>query len=162
MPSARENRGCLGALIDQLFGSDSRVAVSYPYRIRDDFLSPAELSLFHVLRHIVGSQAIIITKVRLADLFFVQRPHENRSAFNRIAQRHIDFLLCQSQTMQPLLGIELDDASHARADRVESDAFLDRVFAAAGLPLLRIPAQRAYNTHELADKINPFLALDCP
>jgi hypothetical protein len=61
--------------------------------------------------------------------------------------------------MQPLLGVELDDASHARKDRAERDDFVDNAFAAAGLPLLRIPAQRAYNTRELAEKTNSYLAV---
>ncbi len=39
--------------------------------------------------------------------------------------------------MRPLVGIELDDASHRRARRQRRDRFVDEVFAAAGLPLQR-------------------------
>jgi hypothetical protein len=159
MADTREPGGCLGALFRLFLPQDAKGAVTYPYKVRDDFLSAAELSLYHVLGQVVGTGAVVITKVRLADLFFVQRPHENRAAFNRIAQRHVDFLLCHPQTMQPLLGVELDDASHARKDRAERDDFANKAFAAAGLPLLRIPAQRAYNTRELTEKINRYLAV---
>ncbi|MHB9131554.1 MAG: DUF2726 domain-containing protein [Armatimonadota bacterium] len=159
MTDTHENAGCLGALLRLFLPQDTKGKVTYPYKVRDDFLSAAELSLYHVLMQVVGTSAVVLTKVRLADLFFVQRPNENRAAFNRIAQRHVDYLLCHPQTMQPLLGVELDDASHARKDRAERDDFVDNAFAAAGLPLLRVPAQRAYNTRELAEKINRYLTV---
>jgi hypothetical protein len=59
--------------------------------------------------------------------------------------------------MQPLLGIELDDASHQRKDRQERDAFVDQVFAAAGLPLLHIKAARGYQPNELTAQIETTL-----
>jgi hypothetical protein len=59
--------------------------------------------------------------------------------------------------MKPLLGIELDDSSHKRDDRQERDDFIDRVFQFAGLPLLRLPVQRDYNTREIAAQIVPIL-----
>ncbi|HID54582.1 MAG TPA: hypothetical protein EYP41_21405 [Anaerolineae bacterium] len=41
----------------------------YPYHLRDDFLSPAELNFYRVLRTAVSDWAIIFTKVSLGDLF---------------------------------------------------------------------------------------------
>jgi very-short-patch-repair endonuclease len=128
-----------------------------PYRLRDDFLSPAEFSFYKVLASLGGTRLTIQSKVRLADVFFVARPNENVTYFNRIAQKHLDFLVCDSITMKPLLGIELDDASHNRNDRQERDDFIERVFQVAGLPLLRLPVQREYNTREVAGSIAPFL-----
>jgi hypothetical protein len=59
--------------------------------------------------------------------------------------------------MQPVLGIELDDSSHQRADRIERDEFVTRVFEAAGLPLLHIPARASYSVQDLAQLIAPHL-----
>jgi len=42
--------------------------------------------------------------------------------------------------MRPRVGIELDDSSHAREERQARDAFVQRVFQASGLPLLRFSA----------------------
>jgi hypothetical protein len=50
------------------------------YRVRDDFLSAAELSFYHVLRILVGDNAVVQSKVGLADIFFVSRPNENQAA----------------------------------------------------------------------------------
>ena len=98
-----------------------------PYRVRDDFLSPAEFSFYKILSSLGGTKLTIQSKVRLADVFFVSRPNENMTYFSRIAQKHLDFLVCDSATMKPLLGIELDDSSHQRDDRQERDDFVEKV-----------------------------------
>lgn len=155
-----ENPGCLNAIF-QLFGSstpqtDTQEAL--PYRLRDDFLSPAELSFYRILSTVIADQAAIFTKVRLADIFFVARPNENRSYFGRISQKHVDFLLCEPNTAKPLLGIELDDSSHKRAKRKERDEFVNQVFQAAQLPLVRLPVQRAYTTQDVLAAVQDYIA----
>jgi len=68
---------------------------------------------------------------------------------NRVDRKHVDFLVCDPGTMRLILGVELDDASHDRAERRGRDRFVDGVFVAAGLPLARFPAQAQYNTDEV-------------
>jgi len=153
-----EKSGCLSIFFPFLKRSQSEsVSKTLPYRLRDDFLSPAEFSFYKVLWSVVGTQSTIQSKVRLADIFYVSRPNENAGFFNRIAQKHLDFLICDSSTMKPLFGIELDDSSHKRNDRQERDEFVEKVCQVAGLPLLRLPVQREYNSKELAVQIAPFL-----
>jgi hypothetical protein len=149
----KQKQGCLSVFFPFL----GRKPEALPYRVRDDFLSPAEFSFYKVLSSLGGTRLTIQSKVRLADIFFVARPNENMAFFNRIAQKHLDFLVCDSVTMKPLLGIELDDSSHKRNDRQERDDFVERVFEAAGLPLLHVPVQREYNTREIAVQIAPLL-----
>ena len=133
-----------------------QTAESLPFRTRDDFLSPSEISFYHVLLSIVGDQATVCPKVGLADLFFVERANANTSAQNRIAQKHVDYVLCAPTSMRPLVGIELDDSNHARADQ-DHDAFVDKVFQVAGLPLLHVQAQICYNTNELSARLAQYL-----
>ena len=92
----------------------------------------------------------ICTKVSLGDLFFVIRPNQNMSAYNRINRKHVDFVLCDPKTMQPRLAVELDDKSHSSPDRQERDEFVDSVFQIASLPLVHVPARLAYSTEELS------------
>ncbi|MCU0498462.1 MAG: DUF2726 domain-containing protein [Anaerolineae bacterium] len=140
-------------------GTNEAQSPEFPYQLRDHFLSPAELSFFEVLRTVVGNQATLCTKVGLSDLFRVK--NDDASAYrrytNKIDRKHVDFLLCDSSTMRPILGIELDDKSHQRADRRERDAFVDQVFQAAGLPLVHIPVKRTYGIAELSAQLAPFL-----
>jgi len=131
----------------------------FPYHLRDDFLSPAELSFYSVLRTVVGDQSSICVKVGLSDLFYVPRndPSDFRTYTNKIDRKHVDFVLCDPMTMRPLVGIELDDRSHQRQDRQERDQFVDQVFEAARLPLLRLPVKRAYQTTDLTTQIMPYI-----
>lgn len=160
MGHTSEPKGCL-AVILQLFGirlGGPAASEELPYRLRDDFLSPAELSFYRVLRLTVKDQAIALAKVNLADIFFVARPHENQAYRNKIDRKHVDFLLLQPETLKPLVGLELDDASHKRADRIERDQFVNQVFATAGLPLIRVPARSGYDPQALAAELAPYLA----
>jgi hypothetical protein len=59
--------------------------------------------------------------------------------------------------MKPVFGVELDDSSHQRNQRVERDEFIESVCEVAGLPLLRFPAQRDYDPREISSHISPFL-----
>jgi hypothetical protein len=170
----RNKSGCLG-LILQIFGMAPAAPAtgpiaSYvsglaesepeplPFRLRDDFLSPAEISFYHVLLSITGDSLTVCPKINLNDIFFVTRPDQNQAARNRISRKHVDFLICDSRSMRPCVGIELDDSSHGRADRQVRDAFVEEVFKAAGLPLLRFPVQRGYQPSEVASRLAPFLA----
>jgi hypothetical protein len=156
--SKKDNPGCLSIFLPFLRGSQKApVARRLPYRVRDDFLSPAEFSFYKVLSGLVGTHLTIQSKVRLADIFFVSRPNGSRSSFNKISQKHLDFLVCEPVTMKPVLGIELDDSSHQRSSRQRRDNFVVQVFKDAGLPLLRFPARSQYNSREIADQIRPLL-----
>jgi hypothetical protein len=148
----RENKGCLTALLQWLgLAPKPKPKPSFPYHLRDDFLSPAEISFYHVLQNVIGDGAVICPKVSLGDLFYAKTGDygKNRSWMNRIDRKHVDFLVCTAKTMRPIFGVELDDSSHRREQRMERDRFVNRVFSAAGLPLARVKAQAQYNTREL-------------
>jgi hypothetical protein len=53
----------------------------------------------------------------------------------------------------PMLGIELDDLSHQRADRKERDMFVNRLFASTGVPLLRLPVQELDHLERLVEEL---------
>ena len=78
------NEGCL-LLLNKLFNIRPKASdpVSLPYGKRDHFLSAAEISFYHVLKKVLGEDIELLCKVRLGDLFYVQRPHENKGARNR-------------------------------------------------------------------------------
>ena len=151
-----QNPGCL-AFILRLFGGRPREAGQLPYRLRDDFLSAGELAFYRVLVTAVDGKATILTKVNLADVFFVARPNENAGYRNRIDRKHVDFLICDTTGMRPLVGVELDDRSHQSARRQERDRFVEQVFEIAGLPLVRVPLRSSYSVNELAVLLAPHL-----
>jgi len=152
-----QNVGCLGFLF-RMFGSQEEKPVAkVSYRVREAVLSPAELSLYGVLRLAIGNRWVIFPKVRMIDIFSpVGQDH--RAGQNRLMPRHVDFLLCDPQTTRPVLAVELDDRSHERSDRQESDAFKDQVFRSAGIPLVRIRARANYSVEEIASALQNAVA----
>jgi hypothetical protein len=137
------------------------VELDYPYSVKDHFLSPAEHSFFMVLKSVVSDSALIAIKVGLGDLFYARsnEPSKYRVYTNKIDRKHVDFLLCDPKTVQPIAGIELDDKSHQRSDRKARDEFVEKVFGAAKLPLLRVPVKHSYSTTELQTLLNPYLTV---
>ena len=129
-----------------------------PYRKTDHLLTPAERSFYEVLRRIIGDELRLFVKVRLADLVWLPHDVENRQAHvNRVAAKHIDFVLCDPRTLAPVLAVELDDSSHAARHRQQRDALVNEVLRSAGLPLLRVPVQRSYVPGEIAGHIRSAL-----
>jgi hypothetical protein len=117
------------------------------YALSHSVFTPAERSFYGVLVGLELPGVRILAKVRLADVFRVRRQSAGlgwRPAFAAISQKHVDFLLVREEDCCPVLGIELDDGSHRRPDRVERDRFVRALFSDCGLPLMRVPAQRLY------------------
>jgi hypothetical protein len=131
-------------------------APEFPFLRKKYFFSAAERSFYEVLRRVVGEQVDLFAKVRLADVVYVARATGSwQTHFNRIQSKHIDFLLCDRQRIAPLLAIELDDSSHDAEARQSRDQVVDAVCEAAGLPIIRIAAQRAYTPESLRTILEP-------
>jgi len=138
-----------------LHGLTRRSRPALPYRKMDQLLTPAERSFYEVLRRIIGDDLHLFVKVRLADLVWLPHDIENRQAHvNRVASKHIDFVLCDPHTLAPVLAVELDDSSHAARHRQQRDALVNEVLRTVGLPLLRVPVKRSYVPDEVADHIH--------
>lgn len=133
-----------------------------PYSLKTELLSAGEISFYHILKAIAGPSVTICPKVRLTDVFSVQSGKGWQSNWNRISQKHVDFLLCDAATMTLLMAVELDDKSHKRADREARDELVNRVFDDAGLPLLHFPAKGSYRTDDIAAQIVPCLRRNQP
>jgi predicted RNA-binding Zn-ribbon protein involved in translation (DUF1610 family) len=158
--SKKKNRGCLSTILGFWKSDDPTITYSpademselkrpLPFRLRDDFLSTAEHSFYLVLKSMMGSYFTICPKVSLSDIFYVIQPNENSGFYNKINRKHVDFLICDTDTMKPRFAIELDDKSHNRQDRMDRDEFVEELFETANLPLVRIPVRPTYNTNEL-------------
>lgn len=151
--------GCLTAIFN-IFGlsQKSDTIESLPYRTRESVLTLAEHHFYLTLSQAIGDKVIILPKVGLQDVFFIIDRERYQATRNRISQRHIDFLLCDRDTLRPLLGIELDDSSHNEQTQKRRDEFKNKVFEAAMLSLIRIPFQTSYSSEKIKDKLAPYLA----
>lgn len=126
-----------------------------PYSVRERLVTRAELRFYKSLQKAVQDDFEIFAMVRLADLFRVDPDaRQKRSWVGKILAKHCDFVLCDPGDLKPRMGIELDDASHQRADRIARDEFVDEAFESAGLPLLRVPVKAKYHSREIREWID--------
>jgi hypothetical protein len=145
-------------------GKDVKSLDQFPFKLRDDFLSPAERNFYLILKSVVASWAVVCPKVKLSDLFYATSRNmaERQSYANKIDRKHVDFLLCSLVDAMPVCGIELDDQSHNSSQRHARDVFVDGVFKAAGLPLVRVQVRSSYSAKELEKTFLQFAKTDQP
>lgn len=120
------------------------------------FLTESERAFFGVLCSVANPWFYVAPKVRLFDLVVPRKGLSrslSRTARNLIVTRHCDFVLCQPDTMQPAVVIELDDCSHDEPKRQIKDRELEWALRSAGLPLLRVRRSNSYSPQELTEKI---------
>jgi len=114
-----------------------------PYALKPYLLTKHEFSLYIVLQPIALKYNLILAiKPRMADFINVTLDRYVKGSrfntyFNRIAYKHIDFLLLDN-TSKPLMGFELDDKTHNRFDRIARDSFVDGVYGVIGLKVFHI------------------------
>ena len=121
-----------------------------PYRLRERFLSTPELALLRVLQRMVGHHYLICPKVALNDIFYIVRPNENVHFFNKFFRKHVDFLLCEPDTLKPAFGIELVKPV-TRTETRETDQFMGELFLSARLPLVHIQSSERYSEQDLSE-----------
>ena len=120
-----------------------------PYFSRVALLSDGELAFYQALRRALPQHVIICPKVRLADVINCSGEDWKQGFGGRISQKHLDFVIADSDSTAIVLAIELDDKSHRRADRRQRDEFLDRALSAANIPLVRVPCAPVYDAKTL-------------
>ncbi len=134
---------------------DNTVANVKPVRCsaRGELLSAAERSFYGVLLLATSNKDHIFAKVRIGDVIKTT----DISTRNRLNQKHVDFVLCDKETIRPIVAIELDDASHDAEDRIERDGFVDAAFACAKIPIVHLKARHAYTPQDIRTAINDAL-----
>lgn len=128
----------------------------FNYQKIECLFTPAERSFYGVLKQIVGIKAEVFGKVRVADILVPEKGMSKsnwQTAFNKVAAKHFDFILCSKNDLSILCAIELDDSSHGSESRNERDAFLDQVCKKAQVNLIRIPAKQTYSLEEIKEKL---------
>jgi len=132
-----------------------------PYQRLTSILTPSEQHFYKVLSSTIKGQAIIMVKVRIADLLKVRSTIKQKhfwSYFSKISQKHIDFVLIDPTTFKTICLIELDDKSHLRLGRSNRDKFVNRIMAQTGIPLYRFRVQRKYDRSDILQALSSCLS----
>ena len=139
----------IGAFVFGYLNLRNKGSKAYVFSVKTAALSKAEQKFYKMLVQVVGERFIVFSKIRLADVF----DGRGRGSLNQISQKHIDFLLCSPEDFSPILGIELDDSTHNRKDRINRDEFVNALFTSNGLSIIRVKVKNKYELEEIKTAI---------
>lgn len=127
-----------------------RVPKSLPVAAKKHFFSRAEREFYETLKRALPAKYTAFANVRLQDIFYISaKGEERRGVYARFQDKHVDFLVVTQKEYRPVLGIELDGASHDRSEQKYRDAVKEVVFTSAGLPLLRFRNEEKWTPDSL-------------
>ena len=112
----------------------------WPLGPKRQLLSDRERELFERLRAALPGY-IVFAQVQVSQLLAFERGRWNQGLYNRICQLSVDFVVLRPDT-SIVAAIELDDATHERADRRDADARKTHAFQSAGVQLVRWNAKK--------------------
>ncbi|MDQ7969585.1 MAG: DUF2726 domain-containing protein [Oxalicibacterium faecigallinarum] len=138
-------------------------SISFPYQRGKSLFSEAERSFLGVLDQAVGADYRVFGKVRLADVAAVKSGLTNsarQGAFNRIAYKHFDYVVCRAGDLSMVCAVELNDKSHTSRKAQDRDEFVANVCRVIALPLLIVPAKAAYSPEEVRTQFLAAIAVN--
>lgn len=116
----------------------------WPLAAKRQLLSERERALYRRLVEALPNH-LVLAQVQLLQVLEFQRGGRTPAVFNRISQLSLDFLLLNPDT-SIVAAVELDDATHTRADRRQADARKEHALRSAGVPLIRWNARALPDT----------------
>lgn len=141
----------IGFLIRLIFLNKENVL---PYHSRGALLTKSELNFYKQIKPILDQYGIYASfKPRLWDIIDVDKNTEKKFSWqNKISSKHVDFAIVD-ENAKILACLELDDPSHNRKDRMESDKLKNEALSSANVPLIRIKTNKTYNLVEFKNHI---------
>jgi hypothetical protein len=124
-------------------------------------LTPAEQRFYEALDAAIDGRLVILSKVRIADLFNVTSRNSaaRQRVFRSVASKHVDFVLAEPADLHPVAAIELDDSSNERSDRRLRDKMLDELFDKAGFPLIRFRVTARFDPSLIEEQVEQVVSL---
>jgi hypothetical protein len=141
--------------------SEPTQPVKLPFARENALLAPDEQALYDALYRAVGRDWRIFSRVRLADLVSPEDGTRNALPdFDRLSGLHVDFVLCDRDSLTPCVVVELDRAGALDPAHVDPSPLVDAVLRSAGLPVVRVPAAPYYDPATLARLVAGALGIE--
>lgn len=136
------------------YNQQPQIQKQYEYK-RKYLLTQKELYFYKELKKVADKLNLsVLAKIRMADL--VEPKSQGKDyygEFGKIKAKHVDFALCDPNTLYVLLLIELDDSTHDTVKGKTRDTFVEEVYSATGYGLYR-----ARNTYKLEENITAIMS----
>lgn len=129
--------------IEKINNEIQRIAnsnIQFPYK-KTRLLTNAELQLYHFMINNLENvnRVSIFPKVRLADIIEVDSKITfDKRPLYKIASKHVDFLVCDSTTLDIICVVELDDYTHEQPENKERDIFVMQALKECGIEVARM------------------------
>lgn len=130
----------------------------YFYLPKRFIMNHNEYKFFRLLNLALGYKYSIVPQVHLDELVKPFSTGKSRIfSFRHINQKSVDFVICNKETMHPLLAIELDGASHTKKNSINRDIEVERILDEAGIKLKRFANDNHFSSVELEKQITEII-----
>jgi hypothetical protein len=143
----------LALLLKRMFWREKKTA-RHPYQRNSVLFSADDRAFFRALQDAVGAEYEIFGKIHVSDIIVPKKSASVRAvnvAFNPIAARHFDFVLCEKKMLSVACALQLQDKSHSNRQN-EEDPLLP-ICEHVGLPFVRFPIKAEYSSLEILEKL---------
>lgn len=130
---------------------ESGIEEIWPFYAKKPLSTPEQVLYFRLVNAL--PRHVVLAQVQLSRVLGVKKGHAAQAWNNRINRMSVDFVIC-SKDATVVAVIELDDASHDRADRKLADAKKDRALSAAGIVIHRYQVKSLPDDRAIRSLIN--------
>lgn len=133
--------------------------IRHPYQKHAHLFSADDRVFFQALKSAMGDEYEIFGKIRVADIVLTKKSktqRDSRRAFNPLAGRLFDFVLCDKKTLAVVCAVQLHDKTNP-ARKTEQDDPLKRICESVSLPFVVFPIKADYSPEEIRDKLRQSL-----
>lgn len=158
-----------GLPIDLPFLKKSTAYATADYAKRSSVIGKNEMKCMASLTRVAGKNARVLPKVRMNEVVRVSREFaEDQSIAAKLKSRHVDFLLCNPNSLEPIAAVNLenptqrDDAGDKVKGKSRTDSFSEDVLRLANVPLLKLTIKDEYDTADISRRLKLVLAGNSP
>jgi very-short-patch-repair endonuclease len=132
----------------------------YPY-VRKKYLfdNYSEYQFFKILQEIVDDKYLILPQMNYSHIIDVKNMSyfQMRKFRTKIDKKSADYVICDKESVQPKLVIELDGNSHSKVNRIKRDEWINNLCSQVGLPITHILVSELGNKEEINRRIKDLL-----
>jgi hypothetical protein len=149
------------AFLQKIFASSkssskkTKETAIYQYGRREYIMTKAEQNFFVMLSQTFQGKYHVFPQVHLSSILDEKmvKGQNWKAAFKHVNGKSVDFVICDKQYAKPLVAVELDDWSHGSENRRSRDEEVERIFDAAGLPLVRFNDYKNLSVVDVENKL---------
>ena len=127
----------------------------YPFKKKPQLFTSVERGFLALLDKAIGSDYLIINRVRLDELIETKdmvQGRVKRSAMLKASNRYIDYVLCEPNTLKVVAAVDLVHQT-VGGHKSKPDWFVNGALEAAGVPHIRIKVKSGYAVEEIRNGI---------